>query len=443
MSLIGGILASADTIYALATGAGVAAIAVVRLSGPEALGVAGAMVGRELRARMAVRARLKSRDGLVLDDALVIGFPGPRSFTGEDVCELHLHGGRAVVEAVLQDLSARGLRAAEAGEFTRRAFLNGKIDLVEVEGLGDLLAARTQGQRRQALRQLEGEASRVFESWRRRLVRVLAYIEAMIDFSDEADVAGEAVLPLVTEVAALRGEIAMALSRGRQGERMRDGARVVLAGAPNAGKSSLFNALVKRDAAMVSDIPGTTRDVIEALLDIVGLPVVLADTAGLRAETGDVLEAEGMRRSLARVSDADVVLWVGAVDANPSPKGLDSEPIYIWNKADLAPAPADGRDWIPVSARSGAGLAVLECALAERLKAGASEEDVLITRDRHRQALERTGEWLDAAVAADAVRPELLAEALRQAAACLGRLTGRVDVEDLLDVIFRDFCIGK
>jgi tRNA modification GTPase len=271
----------------------------------------------------------------------------------------------------------------------------------------------------------------------------LAYIEAMIDFSDEADVAGEAVLPLVTEVVALRGEIATALSRGRQGERMRDGARVVLAGAPNAGKSSLFNVLVKRDAAMVSDIPGTTRDVIEALLDIEGLPVVLADTAGLRAETGDVLEAEGMRRSLARVTDADVVLWVGAVDANPSPKGLDSEPIYIWNKADLAHAPADGRDWIPVSARSGAGLAVLECAIAERLKVGASEEDVLITRDRHRQALERTGEWLDAAVAADAVRPELLAEALRQAAACLGRLTGRVDVEDLLDVIFRDFCIGK
>jgi tRNA modification GTPase len=253
----------------------------------------------------------------------------------------------------------------------------------------------------------------------------------------------ETVTPLLAEVGALRGEITAALSRGRQGERMRDGARVVLAGAPNAGKSSLFNVLVKRDAAMVSDIPGTTRDVIEALLDMDGMPVVLADTAGLRAETGDVLEAEGMRRSLARVGEADLVLWVGAVDAKPSPERLDSEPIYIWNKADLAPPPADGRDWIAVSARSGEGLALLERALAERLKAGASEEDVLITRERHRQALARTGEWLDAALGADALRPELLAEALRQAAVSLGRLTGRVDVEDLLDVIFRDFCIGK
>ena len=436
-------MASADTIYALATGTGVAAIAVVRLSGSEALAVAQSMAGRELSPRMAARARLKGLDGIMLDDALVIAFPAPRSFTGEDLCEFHLHGGRAVVEAVLQDLSARGLRAAEAGEFTRRAFLNGKIDLVEVEGLGDLLAARTQGQRRQALRQLEGEASRVFEAWRHRLVRVLAYIEAMIDFSDEADVAGEALSPLLAEIAALRGEIISALSRGRQGERMRDGARVVLAGAPNAGKSSLFNALVKRDAAMVSDIPGTTRDVIEALLDMDGMPVVLADTAGLRAETGDVLEAEGMRRSLARLEEADLVLWVGAVDADPSPERLDSEPIYIWNKADLAPAPTDGRDWIPVSARSGEGLALLERALADRLQVGVSEEDVLITRERHRQALERTGEWLDTALGADAARSELLAEALRQAAVSLGRLTGRVDVEDLLDVIFRDFCIGK
>ncbi len=436
-------MASADTIYALASGAGVAAIAVVRLSGPQAIAVAGAMAGRELVVRRAVRTRLVGRDGSVLDDALVLAFVAPHSFTGENLCELHLHGGRAVVEAVLQDLSARGLRAAEAGEFSRRAFLNGKIDLVEVEGLGDLLAARTQGQRRQALRQLEGEASRVFEAWRHRLVRLLAYIEAMIDFSDEADVAGEALSPLLAEIGALRGEVAAALSHGRQGERMRDGVRVVLAGAPNAGKSSLFNALVKRDAAMVSDIPGTTRDVIEAFLDIYGLPVVLADTAGLRVEAGDALEVEGMRRSLARVGEADLVLWVGAVDANPSPERFDSEPIYIWNKADLVAAPTDGRGWLAVSARSGEGLAGLERVIAERLKAGASGEDVLITRERHRQALERTGEWLDRALVADVARPELLAEALRQAAVCLGRLTGRVDVEDLLDVIFRDFCIGK
>jgi tRNA modification GTPase len=348
-----------------------------------------------------------------------------------------------VVEAVLQDLSARGLRAAEAGEFTRRAFLNGKIDLVEVEGLSDLLAARTQGQRRQALRQLEGEASRIYEGWRHRLVRVLAHIEAMIDFSDEADVAGEALEPLLAQVSALSGEIGVVLSRGRQGERMRDGARVVLAGAPNAGKSSLFNALVQRDAAMVSDIPGTTRDVIEALLDMGGMPVVLADTAGLRAETEDVLEAEGMRRSLARVEAADVVLWVAAADASTAPARLDSDPIYIWNKADMAPPPADGRGWIAVSARSGAGLEALERALVARLHADGSQEEVLITRERHRQALESTAQWLDAALSADRARPELLAEALRQAAGCLGRLTGRVDVEDLLDVIFRDFCIGK
>ncbi|MDP4822442.1 MAG: tRNA uridine-5-carboxymethylaminomethyl(34) synthesis GTPase MnmE, partial [Aestuariivirgaceae bacterium] len=351
--------------------------------------------------------------------------------------------GRAVVEAVLADLSARGLRAAEAGEFSRRAFLNGKIDLVEVEGLGDLLAARTEGQRRQALRQLEGENSRVFEGWRHRLVRVLAHAEAMIDFSDEADVAVAALSPLFQDILTLRGEIASTLARAKRGERMRDGARVVLAGAPNAGKSSLFNALVQRDAAMVSDIPGTTRDVIEVFLDIGGVPVVLADTAGLRDETSDLLEAEGMRRSMARMDSADVVLWVGAVDAQARPGVLDSEPIYIWNKADLAAAPVDGVDWIPVCARSGAGLADVERALAERLQSGAAEEDVLITRERHRQALERTVFWLDEALAVKAEQPELLAEALRQAAVSLGRLTGRVDVEDLLDVIFRDFCIGK
>lgn len=433
----------ADTIYAVASGAGVSAIAVVRLSGPDSVEVAQGMAGRILAPRMAMRARLRNLGGAVLDDALVIAFPEPGSFTGENACELHLHGGRAVVQAVLEDLSARGLRAADAGEFTRRAFLNGKIDLVEAEGLGDLLAARTEGQRRQALRQLEGESSRVFEGWRDRLVRMLAYAEAMIDFAEEADVADAALSPLARDVSILRGEIALSLSRGRQGERMRDGARVVLAGAPNAGKSSLFNALIQRDAAMVSDIPGTTRDVIEAFLDIGGLPVVLADTAGLRAETVDVLEAEGMRRSMVRIGEADVVLWVGAVDADARPEGLDSEPIYIWNKADLAAAPADERAWITICAQSGTGLEQLERVLAERIQAEASEGDVLITRERHRQALERTVLHLEEALAANADRPELLAEALRQAAVSLGRLTGRVDVEDLLDVIFRDFCIGK
>ena len=439
-------MSAADTIYALATGSGTAAIAVIRLSGPRAVQVIEAMSRKSLPPRQAVRVRLSGLDGLALDDALAVSFPEGASFTGEAVGELHVHGGRAVVSAVLSDLAARGLRHAEPGEFTRRAFGNGKLDLVEIEGLADLLAARTEGQRRHALRQLEGEASAVFEGWRFRLVRLLAHAEAVIDFADEAHVAEAVLEPMFAETMALISEIEGLLSAPSGRERMREGFRLVLAGSPNVGKSSVFNCLVDRDAAMVSALPGTTRDVIEAFLDFGGLPVLLADTAGLRTSSPDPLELEGMRRSQERLENADLVLWLAAADSEFLSPSLDSEPLWIWNKADLLPPPADGRNWLAISAKTGDGFVALEAAVRQRLEAqlDCGGDDVLITRDRHRQALAAAAQHLKDSLS-DAGRraPELFAEELRQAAGALGRLTGRVDVEDLLDVIFRDFCIGK
>ncbi|WP_299437938.1 tRNA uridine-5-carboxymethylaminomethyl(34) synthesis GTPase MnmE [uncultured Rhodospira sp.] len=445
------------TLFALSTAPGRAGVAVVRVSGPQAGPALCALTGRATlpAPRRATRARFQDpATGETVDDGLVLWFPGPASYTGEDMAELHGHGGRTTVRALLDALAALpGLAPAEPGAFTRRAFDAGKLDLTAVEALADLIDAETAAQRRQALRQKDGALARLTDGWRERLVRALAHLEATIDFSDED--LPEALLPaLLDDVAALETEIAAHLAEPPRGERLRDGVHVAVLGPPNAGKSSLVNALARREAAIVSAIAGTTRDVVEVHLDLGGLPVVLADTAGLR-ESADVIEREGVRRARARAEAADLRLLlldgaaVDPLDPAVAPLAADPDTVLVLNKTDLrgeTPPPAlpGGRAPLPLSLATGAGLDALLATLTERVRtlteSGAGAPPPL-TRARHRHALEETRDAL--ARAMDAPLPELVAEDLRLAARALGRLTGRVDVEDLLDVIFGAFCIGK
>lgn len=421
-------------------------MAVIRLSGLRTAAAVEALIGGLPEARKAALRRVRNPgSGETIDRGLVLWFPAPGSFTGEDVAEFHLHGGPAVIDAVLEVLANQeGCRPAEAGEFTRRAFENGKLDLTEVEGLADLIEAQTEGQRRQALRQMEGAFGQAVGRWREALVRALAYAEADLDFPDEDlphGVAGQ-----VRDVLGpLRADIAGQLADGRRGERLRRGYQVAILGAPNVGKSSLLNRMAQRPAAIVSDTAGTTRDVIEVQMDLGGLPVTVSDTAGLR-ESRDDIEAEGVRRALGAAEKADAVLWVR--DASEAETGKD-EPangsvpvIVVDNKCDLAPSESGNSENVRISALTGDGVNELLTKLTRLLsREAAPGEGQLITRMRHRQALEEVVSALDRAQAADDA--ELMAEDLRLAVRALGRLTGRVDVEELLDVIFRDFCIGK
>lgn len=440
-----------DTIYALASGRGPAGIAVFRISGPSAGWTLQRLSGKAPGpARRAERVRLRGPDDTDVDDGLALWFPQPHSFTGEDVAELHVHGGRAVVADVLAALAAcTGLRPAEAGEFTRRAFENGKLDLTAAEGLADLVQAETSAQRRQALRQMRGELGRLYDGWRTRLVRALAHLEAVIDFADE-DLPAGAEAGAHADMAALEQEIAAHLADGRRGERLREGVRLVILGPPNAGKSSLLNVLARRDAAIVAAEPGTTRDVIEVHLDLGGVPVLVADTAGLRQATGEV-EREGVRRSLHMAEDADIrlVVFDGALWPHTDAAArelVNGATIAVVNKVDLGQVPArpdvGGVSALGVSARTGAGIDAMLAVIAERVAQQVTEtETPVLTRHRHREALEECRVALVRGLAA--AEMELEAEDLRLAARALGRITGRVDVEDLLDVIFRDFCIGK
>ncbi len=439
-----------DTIYALARAPGRSGVAVLRVSGNAAADALARLTRRDLPPpRLAKLRRLFDAAGAPLDDALVLFFPGPRSFTGEDVVELQVHGGPAVIAALLRALAAvPQCRLAEAGEFTRRAFTNHKLDLAQIEGLADLVAAETEAQRRQALRQADGAQSLLYDSWRDRLMRGLARLEAFIDFPDE-DLPEQLIRMIDGEVAALAGEIELHLLDHR-GERLRNGLTIAILGAPNAGKSSLINALTQREAAIVSARAGTTRDVIEVRLDLGGYPVTLADTAGLRAGA-DPIEREGIARALARGRQADVKLLVfdgekwPAIDGETA-KLIDDRALLVVNKADLLkqpePVAIDGQAVIKVSATTGRGLDTLVKALTALASAGLeSGPDVVVTRARHRAALEAC--HLALLRAAGAGQPELKAEDLRLGVRELGRITGRVDVEDLLDVIFKEFCIGK
>lgn len=438
-----------DTIFAVATAPGRAGVAVVRLSGPAAgralCRLAG--LGRPPPPRRAVRCALRSPvDGAPLDDGLALWFPGPASLTGEDVAELHIHGGRATVEAVCATLAREGgLRPADAGEFSRRAFLAGKLDLAEAEGLADLVDAETEGQRRQALRQLRGGLSERLGAWRAELLRIAGHIEAAIDFADE-EVPDDAAPQALAGAAGLEAGIRAFLDDSRRGERMRDGLHVAIVGAPNAGKSSLLNALAERDAAIVSGAAGTTRDVVEVRLDLDGWPVVLADTAGLRPAASAV-EGEGVRRARERAREADLrlVVFDGTRAPDAASVGLLGDgAVAVVNKTDLGaavPAEIAGVVAVGVSALTGDGLAGLLEELAGRAAAMEAGPGAPLTRVRHRLALEECADAVARARAAPA--PELAAEDLRLAARALGRVTGAVDVEDLLDVVFREFCIGK
>ena len=432
----------AETLFAPASGFGRAAVAVLRVSGPEAGAVLAALGGSLPAARrLSLRTLRDPEDGTVLDRALIAFFPGPETYSGEDMAELHLHGGLAVRARVLAALSRRpGCRPAGPGEFTRRAVLNGRMDLAEAEGVADLIDAETEGQRRQALRQLEGVLSRQVAAWRDEAIDLLAGAEAALDFSDEGDVDEDGLdAALIGRATTLRDAIAAALADGRRGERLRDGFWVVLAGEPNAGKSTLLNALARREAAIVSEIPGTTRDAIEVRLDLEGLPVVLVDTAGLR-DTEEAVEAEGIRRSRVRIAEADLVLAL-VPPGGVAPDLGGAPTLVVHTKADLSAEAADG---LAVSARTGEGLPALIDALRERAEAGMGEGDALITRARHREALERCLAHLDRLCAGAAGGlPELAAEDLRLAVRALGEVGGHVGVEDVLDRLFAGFCIGK
>jgi tRNA modification GTPase len=460
-----------DTIFALSSGRPPAAIAVVRISGPRAGVALKALSGKIPEPRKAALARIRGADGDIIDEALALWFPAPHSETGEDVAELQLHGGRAVIAGVLAALGKiEGLRPAEAGEFTRRAFENGKLDLTAVEGLADLIAAETQAQRRQAFRQLKGLLGERAETWRGRLIEALALVEARIDFSDEADVPENLLKPALATAQKLHDEIGIALANAGRGERLREGLVVAIAGPPNAGKSTLLNRLARREAAIVSPFAGTTRDVIEVHLDLDGYPVTLVDTAGIR-ETGDPVEREGVARARERAASADLVLWVIDASTPAAQVAADGDKQTVWivrNKIDLPPEKglASNKNEYPqkseslfsknesefksvdkyfaISATKGTGLEGLLTALSQHAENYLGGEPALITRERHRRALQNTHAALARALGEQTEqREEILAEELRTAATELGRLTGRVDVEDILDVIFRDFCIGK
>ncbi|MBN9673170.1 tRNA uridine-5-carboxymethylaminomethyl(34) synthesis GTPase MnmE [Roseibium aggregatum] len=447
-----------DTIYALSSGAVPSGVAVVRVSGSMTAEIVMTLCGRLPDPRRAIVSRLRHpQSNDILDEALVLYFPGPASFTGEDVAEFQCHGGRAVVAGLLSVLgSFDTCRPAEPGEFTRRAFEKGRMDLTEVEGLADLIAAETESQRKQALRQMGGALGDLYEDWRKRLIHMRAMIEADFDFADEEDVPGSVADEVWSEAAQLMVEITDHLNRSRSGERLRSGLQVVLMGAPNAGKSSLLNAVAGRDVAIVTEEAGTTRDVIEVHLDLGGYPVTLVDTAGLRRAEG-VVEREGIRRAEERGRAADLILWAvepGGVEMNDPDAGLPDElktnvPVWVLRtKSDLETLPEQDSSGtmqeIPCSTARSDGVTPLISGLSRFAEETISvSEAPLATRARHRHYLGECLEGLKIAVEAEHLPTELRAEDLRRAADALGRITGRIDVEDLLDVIFRDFCIGK
>jgi tRNA modification GTPase len=437
-----------STIYALSSSPGKAGIAVMRLSGDDAKNILQKITREkipEIR-RASLRALHHPTSGEKIDEALVLFFEAPHSFTGEDVVEFHVHGSVSVVRALSDAFSVLGCALAEPGAFTRRAFDNGKLDLAQIEGLADLIAAETESQRKQALRQMEGSLSRIVSAWRKKLLHLLAHSEADIDFPEE-DLPKDILTARLHELRTLAAEIEAHLQDKNKGERLRTGFRIAILGAPNAGKSSLLNALAKREAAIVSAQAGTTRDVIEVHLDLGGYPVLIADTAGLR-ETSDEIEAEGMRRALHRAEDADLklVLFDATQESDAASLAqVDGNSLVVFTKADLKGA-SSSHPSILLSAKTGEGLQTLLTSITAHLQQwfekGATP---LLTRERHREALTHTRDHILRAITAyETGKPgELTAEDLRLATRALGRITGEVDVEELLDVIFRDFCIGK
>ncbi len=427
-----------DTIFALASGPGKGAIAVIRVSGPQTRAILAALCGVPAPRRASLRS-LRDTAGRLLDQALVLWLPGPASYTGEDSAELHVHGGRAVIRAVTHALLQADARPADAGEFTRRAFLAGRMTLLEAEAIADLSASETESQREQALRLAQGGADEAVQDWSVRATRLLAFEEALIDFPDEG-LPASVLQQNADDAAALAAEIAAALAGAQAGARVREGLVFVIAGPPNAGKSSLFNTLAGRDAAIVSPHPGTTRDSLEVPLELGGILVTLVDTAGLR-EAADDIEAEGIARTHARIANADLVIELSEAAGLCALGRADTRPdrLLVASKCDLGPAPAG----LPgISTLTGQGVAALLAQLTERAQALVSAHtDPLLSRARHVAALRDALAALQAAAVAP--WPELRAEEFRLARASLARLTGQADTNAVLDVVFSTFCIGK
>lgn len=433
-----------STIFALSSGALPSGVAVVRVSGPDSRRAIEALCGALPEPRKLAVRKLAAADGSLLDRGFVAFFPGPASFTGEDCAEFHVHGSRAVVAALLAQLgSLAGFRQAEAGEFARRAFVNGKLDLTEAEALSDLIVAETEAQRRLAAANASGRQRVLYEGWRTRLLHARAMIEAELDFADEADVPGSVAAQVWQDLGELRMEIGRHLSGFEAAEIVREGFRVAILGAPNAGKSSLINRLAMRDVAIVSDEPGTTRDLIEVALDIGGAKIVVTDTAGIRAGAGRV-EAMGIERARQAAAEADLVLALEDV-ADPVDFDLPREvPVLrVGTKGDLVAAP-DGAYDVAISATTGAGIDILLAEIAQKARERSvpAEAGIVPTRQRHvgllRAAETALSEALDPAPGL-----ELRAESLRVASTEIGRVSGSVDVEGMLDLIFSEFCIGK
>ena len=427
------------TIFALASPQGRGGVAVVRVSGPLAADSLGALAGPLPQPRRAVLRRL-AFGGAEIDHALLLWFPAPHSYTGEDVAEFHLHGGRAVREALFSALSALGLCPAEPGEFSRRAVENGRLDLTRAEAIADLVDAETPAQLRQALRQHDGALADLYEGWRSALITALGRAEAAIDFSDDG--VGEAEFLSARRTAAkISNEIQEHIEDAGRGESLREGLRLTILGPPNAGKSSLINALARRDIAIVSDTPGTTRDVIEARLDLGGYLLLIADTAGVR-DTKEPIEAEGVRRALSHAAGGMTLLLLDGAAQNPRnglPSDLPEPDLTVWNKSDIGFA----RDGLCISLKTGEGVSELVKMLQQKVQHKLESGAPPLTRPRHRHALGEALGHLQHGLTAPASHPELLAEDLRLAMRAIGRITGRVDVEELLDFVFRDFCIGK
>jgi tRNA modification GTPase len=418
----------------------------VRVSGPKARFGIETLAGPLPAPRLAELRSIRNLEGDVIDTGLLLFFPAPNSFTGEDCAEFQIHGGRAVLSALLVSLGAlEGFRPAEAGEFTKRAFENGKLDLTAVEGLSDLVAAETEMQRRLALDQADGKLAALYDHWAGKLTRCRALVEASVDFADEGDVPADLAAEIRTELCQLRDALNTHLSGSRTAEIIRDGFRVAIAGAPNAGKSSLLNTLARRDVAIVSPEPGTTRDIVTVTLDLGGYAVIVQDTAGLRDADG-VVEREGIRRATAAMAAADLVLLLhdltGASFAEIPAEAADV--VRIGSKRDLVGGHKANDVEVCISSTTGDGIPELLALLRERVATAAFRSgDGLAARERQRAGLRDALAHLDAALDERLDAPELLAEELRAASHALGRITGRVDVEDLLDVIFSSFCIGK
>ncbi len=435
-----------ETIYALSSGAGKGGVGVIRLSGSQSLKILTSLTGIENpKPRYAYFSPLKNKENIVIDHSLVLYFKGPNSFTGEDVVEFQVHGGRSVIESVFNALSQfENTRPAEAGEFSRRAVVHGKMDLTSAEGLMDLIDAQTEWQRRQALTQMEGKLGSLYEGWRQLLVKDMAYLEAFIDFPEE-DIPPEKMQLIDQGVSNLIFQIENHLKDNKKGQRLRNGFQIAIIGEPNVGKSSLINLLSEKDVAIVSNIAGTTRDVVETYLDIEGFPVVLADTAGLR-ENAEEIEAEGIKRAVRKAEESDLILHVCDIKNYPSkdslPENLQDIPVItVWNKLDVVHRKVSDSE-IAMSAKTKEGFSQLKSEIASFLMENFSPDTTgVITRERYRKALEDCVLSLKSALISCEL--ELKAEDLRLASRALGRIVGKIETEELLDVVFRDFCIGK